>query len=268
LRDLDTTNPAFAKPERFASLGAILLLIFSAFSLALAEEAAPSVPYSENPILLFLSLILAIGSGLLCVPRIFRWNWDAKYFGVTLFQISSIALMCLVPCFCVVAYSKLPIGVRLGVLFMYTGIHVAWCWRFVVFYSKITNDITLRRLLYQEEADAVYYMQRGDKHLLETQYKFHQLPQDRYFVIFMLLAFALVPIMDKVRAVVGLPFTHIFLMIGTLPISLMGVGFAARGWLVFYVYPREIKKATGKRVYVDMSGKPNFIKPCKGAKTE
>lgn len=175
--------------------------------------------------------------------------------------------MCLVPCLCIVPYSRLPIDVRLGLLFIYSAIHIAWCWRFVVFYRKIANDTTLRRVLYEEEADAVYYMQRGDKHLLETQYKFHQLPQDRYFVLFLLLAFALVPLMDTARSVVGLPFIHIFLMIGTLPISLMGVGFAARGWLVFYAYPRQIKKDTGKRVYVNMSGKPNFIKPRKRAKS-
>jgi hypothetical protein len=73
--------------------------------------------------------------------------------------------------------------------------------------------------------------------------------------------------MDTVSAIVGLPFTHIFLMISTLPISLMSVGFAARGWLVFYHYPNQIKKDTGKRVYVDMSGRPNFLKPRRRTKT-
>lgn len=265
MRDLDSTNPSMARPDRFASLTAILPVVFSAFSFPLAEEAAPGVPFLENPILLFLGAILIIGSSQLCTPRIFRWNWEAKYFGVTLFHIGSIVLMCLVPLLCVVAYSSLPIGVRLGLFSIYMGLHIAWCRRFIIFYRKIANDNNLRKFLYQEDADAIYYMQRGDKHLLETQYKFRQLPKERYFVLFLLLAFALIPIMSTVRAVVGLPFTHVFLLVGTLPISLMGVGFATRGWLVFYVYPRQMRKVTGKRIYVDMAGKPNFSKRSKDA---
>jgi hypothetical protein len=255
------------KPCRFASMTAFLTLFFSSFSLALADGAAPSVPFLENPILVVLSVLIVIGILLLCVPRLFRWNWEAKYFGVTLFHTGSIAFMCLIPCICVVLYSKLPIALRLGVFLAYFTIHIKWCWRFVVFYRKIFNDTELRGLLYQEDADAVYYMQRGDRNLLDTQFKFHELPRNRYFVIFLLMAFALFPIMGTVYKVFGLPFTHIFLMIGTLPISLMGVGFAARGWLVFYYYPYQIKKQTGKHVYVDMSGKPKVIKPRRRTRT-
>jgi hypothetical protein len=120
-------------------------------------------------------------------------------------------------------------------------------------------------LLYEEEDDAVYYMQQGGRRLLETQCEFAELPKDCYFAIFLLLSFILVPTMDTVRTVVGIPFTHIFLLISTLPISLMGVGFATRGWLVFSCYPLQIRRKTGKQVYVDMSGKPSLNRKRKQA---
>jgi hypothetical protein len=245
-----------AKPARFASIVALLPLIFSTCSLALANGAAPAIPFRENPILLFLSTLIAAACAMLWVPRVFKWNWETKYFGASLFHIGSIALLCVVPCLCLVLYSRLPITARISVLLIYLGIHVGWCRRFVVFYRKVDADTNLRGGLYQEEYDAVYYMQRADKQLLE--HKFKELPKDGYFALFLALSFLLVPIMDAVSAIVGLPFVHIFLLIGMLPVSLMGFGFATRGWLVFYCYPMQIRKATGKRVYVDMTGKPDF----------
>jgi hypothetical protein len=255
-----------AKPDRFASMAAILPLAFSTCCLALADGAAPSVPFSQNPISLLLSVVIAIACALLCVPRISRWNWEAKYFGVYLFCVGSIALMCLVPCFCLALYGAPPVVVRIIILCAYIAIHVVWCRRFFAFYEKINGDMNLCALLYEEEDDAVYYMQRGDRHLLETQYKFKELPQDRYFAIFLLLAFLLMPAMKTLRTTTGIPFTHIFLFIAMLPISLLGIGFATRGWLVFYYYPRQIRKRTGKRVYVDMSGKPKMGRKRKGAR--
>jgi hypothetical protein len=255
-----------AKPDRFASMAAILPLAFSTCCLALADGAAPSVPFLQNPISLILSVVIAVACAVLCVPRVSHWNWEAKYFGVTLFCVGSIALICLVPCFCLALYGRPSVVVRIIILCAYMAIHIAWCRRFFAFYEKINSDINLRKVLYEEEDDAVYYMQQGDRYLLETQYKFKELPKDRYFAIFLLLAFLLVPAMNTLRAATGLPFTHIFLLIAMLPVSLMGVGFAARGWLVFYYYPRQIRKGTGKRVYVDMSGKPKMGRKHKGAK--
>lgn len=253
------------KPARFASIGAFLPLALSAISLPLAYGAAPRIPFSENPIILFILFVLVISCVMVVIPRVCNWNWEAKYFGASVFHASSIALTGLVPCFCVVVYGKPHIAVRLTVLLIYLALHVVWCRRFAVFYNKLNSDIKLRRCLYQEEEDAVYYMQRGDKYLLEKQYKFIQLPQDRYFVLFLLFPILLMPVMDTVNATVGLPFVHTFLLIGMLPVSLMGVGFAMRGWLVFYFYPMQIRKATGKRVYVDMSGKPDLCRQRKRA---
>jgi hypothetical protein len=256
LRDLDSINPEMAKPARFVSTGAFVPLVLGVLSLLLANDAAPDVPFANNPIALFSSIILATAAGLLVAPRILKWGWEAKYFGASLFHLGSLTLMCTVPCLCLVLYGKLPLTGRMSVMLVYAAVHVWWCRRFILFYRRVHNGIALRDFIYQEEDDAVYYMQRADKQLMEKQWKFNQLPQDRYFALSLLLSFSIMPVMGTLRALVGLPFIHIFFMVSTLPISLMGLGFATRAWLVFYWYPAQIRKRTGKRVYVDMCGKP------------
>jgi hypothetical protein len=243
-----------AKPVRFAGVGAILSIGFSLFGMALGNDAAPDIPYLKNPILVFSSLILVVACAMLVAPRLFNWDWETKYFGVALLHLSSLTLTCMVPCFCLVLYSQLPVLVRISLLLLFAAVHVMWCRRFVVLYRKINGNKGLRALLYEEEDDAVYYMQRADKYLIETQCKFNQVPKDRYFLLFLVVSLLITPLKDVVSSTVGLPFMHIFFLISMLPLSLLGIGFATRGWLVFYCYPREIRKSSGKRVYVDMSG--------------
>jgi hypothetical protein len=247
-----------AKPARLASIGAFLPLVFSLLGIALAHGAAPTVALSKNPIIIFLCLIIASSCVMVAVPRAFSWDWETKYFGVSVFHLGSVALLGLVPFFCLVLYAQLPVAARICLLLVNVVLHAAWCHRFIRYYQKINGDDHFRRCLYQEDEDAVYYMQRGDKHLFEKHCKFNQIPEDRYFGTSLLLSFSLVPIMGTVKEVVGLPFVHSFLIIGALPISLMGAGLAIRGWLVFYFYPIQIRKITGKRVYVDMGGKPDI----------
>jgi hypothetical protein len=259
LRDLDSINPAEAKPARFVGTGAILPLVFGTLGVVLAHHAAPTVPSSQNPIWIFCIIIVGLAVAMFPVPRLFKWNWETKYFGVPLFYLGSLTLMCVIPCLCLLLYSKLEIWSRAAIFLAYMAIHIAWIWRFVAFYRKVDQDSVLRASLYEEENDAVYYMQQADKRILETQFDFHQLPRDRYFVLFIVAALSTTPMMRSVTESVGLPFIHVFFLIGTLPISLMGLGFATRGLLVFYCYPRKIRKTTGKRVYVDMGSKPKNL---------
>lgn len=61
--------------------------------------------------------------------------------------------------------------------------------------------------------------------------------------------------MGHAKAFAGIPFVHIFLMVGTLPISWMCTGLGYRSFLIFYRYPSKIRSETGKDVYVDLIGK-------------
>jgi hypothetical protein len=132
-----------------------------------------------------------------------------------------------------------------------------------VLYAEVFNDDMLRLAIYEEELDAVYYMRRGDELLLKKHYKFSQMPRDRYFLFFMVLGVSVIPAMGQVRSYIGIPFVHTFLLITMLPVSWMSIGFAVRGFLIFYLYPAKIKNATGKDVYVDLASKPQChpIKP-------
>jgi hypothetical protein len=231
--------------------------------MALAIDAAPSIPFTSNPLCLLNVAILAAAIGMTFLSRLNNWDWDAIHFGASLFHFSSVTLICFIPCLCVVFYSTLSAPIRVFIFIFYVVAHVVWCHRFTKLYRIIYNDPDVVKLLYQEEEDAVYYMQQTDKYLLEKKYKFSQSPKDRYFLISMLLSFSLLAFMDTVKTAVGLPFIHVFFLIGTLPISMMAAGLVTRAWLVFYYYPMQIRQRTSKQIYVDMGSKPNFAKAFK-----
>ncbi len=255
MRDLDTINPDLLKPSRFATISAGILFLFVLVSVPLAYGAAPEVPLFENLIVLFIGAALAISLVLAFISVIFRWGWKAKYYGVFSLSVASISFMAVVPCLGVVLYGRAPFWLRILVVFIYGFSHFFWCRQFYVLYQNVFGDEALRRVMFEEEMDAIYYMRRGDNFLLEKYFNFSQMPRDLYFVIFVALACFMVPVMDVASAFVGVPFVHIFLIVAMLPVSWMSIGLAFRAYLIFYFYPSRIRRDTGKDVYVDLASK-------------
>jgi hypothetical protein len=247
-----------AKPARIASTGSIIPLTFSVLSILLARNAAPGVPFDQNPVCLLGALVAVLAFGMLLIPRLFKWGWESKYYGTSLFNLGSLTLIFLSPYLCLVIYGKLSITVKAAIFFSGVTAHIIWCRRFVIFYRKVKNT-GASKLIYQEDTDAVYYMQQADKYVMEKEFKFNQFPSGRYFLLFSGLAFFMMPFMDSIRSVTGIPFMHVFFIVGTMPISLMATGISTRAWLIFYYYPMEIKSATGKQVYVDMSSSTSVL---------
>jgi hypothetical protein len=238
-----------AKPQRIASSGAVIPLILGALGILLAKNAAPAVPFSENPLCLFNLLTMVFAVGMLLVPRIFGWGWESKYFGASLFNLGSLTLIFFTPYLCLIIYSQLSLPIKAVMLLSGIAAHIIWCRRFIIFYKEIDAS----KFIYQEDGDAVYYMQRKDKNLIEKKFKFNQIPKGRYFLVFIFISLALTPFMATIRMATGIPFIHVFFSVGTIPISLMAAGLSTRAWLIFYYYPGKIQAATGKLVYVDMS---------------
>jgi hypothetical protein len=221
-----------------------------------ADGGARGTAFSKNPLGLCCLAICGVSFLLVFVPRIFRWDWRARYFGIGTLYLGGVALVGLIPWLCVVLYSTLSVWIRLSLLVGYTLPIIWWCRRIVLFYRHIFATDSLRNILYVEEDDAVYFLQRSDKWLIQKKFKFREIPSDRYFVIAMGLAFLSVPFMTPLTRLVGLPFPHIFLVIAGLPLILFSLAFSVHGYLVFYYWPRKIKAKTGKEVYVDMTAKP------------
>lgn len=225
---------------------------------ALASGAAPNIPTVDNTVagfsvgLVLLSLLFAP------VPWVFKWGWHSRYFGAVAPLLGSAALSALIPLFCIAFYGRLPFWVSGCLIFLEVGLIVWWCRRFVVFYRRIFADNRLFRSIYEEEDDAVYYLQRVDKWAMD-KFKFAQMPSSSMLLVPMILAFLLAPFMNSVTRFTGVPFTHVFLSIAGIPIVLLCLGLATRGYLIFYYYPAKIKRATGKDVYIDMASWPeNF----------
>jgi hypothetical protein len=255
LRNLDSINPVLLRPSKLSSISACIVLVLTLLNVPLAYGGAPGIPFFKNLIVLLLAIVLAISSILAVVSAIFRWDWKARYYGFSFLCAAGISFLGIVPFLVAVLYGKAPYWTKLVIILIYGISHYLWCRKFTRLYKQIFDNENLRATVYEEEGDAIYYMRRGDEFLLDKHYKFSQVPRDRYFIIFIFVALLMAPTMQTINAFVGIPFVHVFLLVAMLPVSWMGIGFAVRGFLIFYMYPTKIKRATGKDVFVDLGSK-------------
>lgn len=231
----------------------------SAMGWALATGAAPTVAYEDNALAVFSVRLLIASLIFTPLPWLLRWDWKTWYFGSGVFALASVPLMQVVPLLCIFLYGDLPRGLSWSLLLLEVGLIGWWCARFVRIYRRIFADPDLWKKIYVEENDVIYYLQDVDKWVLEKKLRFNQSPTAVMFVVPMAFAFLLVPFMGPVTRFVGVPFTHIFLAIGGISISLLCLGLAMRSLLIFYYFPWKLKRATGKNVYVDMATGPDDI---------
>lgn len=251
MRDLDRANLELFRPSRLAANGAFLPLLFGVMSLLLVDGASMDTPVMANPLSLLCIAVCALSALLMVVPRVFDWGWDAKYFGVSAMYIASTASLGGISWLCFLFFGLPPLPVRVLLFLVYIAVLIAWCFRTVSFYRKAQGR------LYREDGDAVYYMWESDRRLVKMK-RFAISPNGWSYVISVGLAFAVLAVIRPATELTGLPFTHVFLGIATLPADMLTLGMATKGFLLFYYYPGRIFRKTGKKVYVDMTSKPDF----------
>lgn len=255
MRPLHETNPDDLHPRRSGAIAAFLVLSLGTCALVLANGAAPELPWTHNPAAWLSLFYMASSLPLLILPRLLRWEWEMRYFALGWFGFSAIGLLAIVPLYAAFFHSSTTALLKAVLLLIYAGCNFWWCRRFVRFYSHIWQQPDLRRKLYHEDDVAAYYSQRGDEFLYQKKPKFKQLPDGLWLIVPTALALITVPFYATLRAKTGLPFTHIFLLISGLPMSMMATGVVARCWLICFHYPAQIRKQTGKLTYVDIMAK-------------
>lgn len=256
MRDLDAINAA-AKSTKFLFALSLVLPIFMGWGAwALAMNVAPSLPPHENYLEVISLGVVLLAIFALPVPYLFRWDWKAKYFGAPVLSLALGSIAGIYPFLCILFYSSLPLIARLAIIILEAVAIIRWCARFVRFYEAVYADKILFNSIYEEEPAAVYYVQQGDRKVVEELLKFEVYPSSKYFVLSLLAAFSLVPFASSVSRFVGVPFFHVFMAVCALPMNLMFLGMATKGWLVYYFYPMKIKRETNKPVYVDISSQP------------
>lgn len=253
LKNLDKINPAFARPNSFCAISAVVPFFLSGFNIILALDAAPSLEFYKNPLCVICCVICAVSAMMMLIPRILKWNWNVGYFGVSIIYLGSVALIGGIPWGCVVLYSVLPPVFRFCSFFFYMVLLLWWCKRFLDIYHKILNVDKDKFGIYREEIDAFYYLQKVDIKVLEEKWKFKQFPRPLVTVFFISAAFAMIPFSNYLKAGVGLPFTHIFLAVFAIPTDMLAAGLMTRGIIIFYYKPLSIFLKTGKSVYIDMA---------------
>jgi hypothetical protein len=260
LKNLDLLNPAMAQPRTFSSTIAILPFLLGLICIPLAFAAAPSMPFQENLLALICAAQSVIALFLMVIPRLFHWDWRAKFFGVSLLYIGSTALLGVIPLLGVVMFSDVAVALRLLLVATYSLSVIVWCRRFVIYYRKVFADTTLRGEIYLEEHDAIYYLQQGDKRQCDKTARIAQFPPNLLFAIFTVLAMCTVPYAGRISNWAGISYINFFLAIAGFPIVLMCLGLGVRGYLIYYYYPWILKRATGKDVYVLMARLSDFTK--------
>lgn len=253
MRALDQTNPMLLRPSQFAVIGAIVPIGLGLSSLALVHVASPGTSFYQSPPAIMIAAVLIATCALALTSLLCKWDWQTKYFGIISLYIASIALLGLVPCLCIILYGHSPMPLRIAVFLIYVCGHYAWCRQFIRHYRSIMRDKVLRDQIYEEEAEAIYYRQRADRRALEVREQ-DQVPNSRFFACALVLALLMALNANAITRLTGLPFIHSFLTVFAFPISLMGLGLATRGWLIYYHYPMLIRRETGKPVYVDLAG--------------
>jgi MFS family permease len=255
LRDLDQINPPFARPNKAFLLNSIIPFFIGLGAWGSAVGVGVGIEF-ENNYLAILGVGMVIFSVLfLPIPIIFKWDWKSVYFGWSIYSVGSFAGMGLFPLLSILIYGALSFSVNMALLLFNILLIFWWCGRFVSVYKKIYKNEIYRNSVYVEEVDAFYYLQKVDASILEKKLKFKQFPSAIYVIISFFLALMLIPFMADVRNIVGAPFPLIFVSVMFIPINLMCLGLATRGFLIYYYYPRKIKLETGKDVYVDMVSK-------------
>ncbi len=251
MRNLEDINPEFARPNKMASFGALLPLIMCCGAIALADGAAPDLALMSNPLSVFFLLGAIVSLIMTIVPRLFKWDWDSRYFGFCLLYFGSAAVFGGVPWLCFLFFGAPSLSWRMLAFVLYFAGLCKWCYGFVVYYKRIYDDSKLRPLLYEVGEDSAFYLQRGDTALAQRLH-FRQVPANLLFVLCVAGALILLPFMGMIKEILGLPSVHIFLGILSIPIDMLALGQVTRAVLIFYVYPSKIWRDTGNRVCVDM----------------
>lgn len=256
MRNLDAINAAVKSTKFLFTVSLVLPIFMGSGAWALAVNAAPRLPLRENYLETFSLGVMLLAVVALPIPYLFRWNWEAKYFGASCLSLASASIAGIYPFLCILLYGTLPLLVRLAIVIVESTLIILWCRRFVKIYQIAYADNRLFCSIYEEEPTAVYYLQIGDRKVIEELLKFKAYPSAKYFVFSLLAAFSLVPFASSVSQFIGIPFFHIFSGVCALPINLMFLGMATKGWLVYYFYPMKIRRATNKPVYVDVASQP------------
>lgn len=255
MKELDETNPEFAKPERILPIGVIMPFFVGGMSWVFSSEAAPNTPFLKDPLSIFCATIMLVGCVSSILSKICKWDWRVQYFGLGAFYMGSISLLGIIPWLCVVLYSFLSMAVRLFLLLAYSSIAIWWCWRFVACYRQIMADEKWYGRIYVEDEDVFYYLQKNDSWILSNVYNFMQMPPVPVFISIFLLGFVVFPFAGIVSSSMGLPVMYIFMTTSFFPLVLMSLGLMTRGYLIYYHYPQKIRKINRKEVYVDMVSK-------------
>lgn len=264
MRDLNSINGAAKSTRHIFAISLIIPVFMGSGAWALATGAAPSLPLYENYLEVFGLSIIACSIIALPMPLIFRWNWEAKYFGAGLFPFASGSILGIYPILCITLYSSLPSLIRIAFILLEAILITQWCNRFVKAYRTIYCNKNLFNYIYTEDPTAVYYLQQADKKIISKLLKFQQFPSSKFCALALFAALSLIPFATSLSRIVGLPFIHIFLAVGATPLNLMFLGLSTKMWLAYYFYPMKISRKTKKRVYVDMSSQPlECLKPYK-----
>ena len=230
----------------------VIALLIDGLGMFLAAEVAGDWPTLSNPLVWFGVVHAAICLCLAVSLLSSRWQWRVEQQGLVvlvsgvgfgyLFLSSYLSLM---------LYSSASWLVRSIMLLALVLYHGLWAWRVVTWYGTAWVDENLRASIYRECDDHIFYTRLGEVGIRDKLgVKFF--PSNVTMVGGLLVSLGSYFFRHELTEYFGAQWVPIAFAIGGFTMSILATTLVTMSVLLYFVYPRILKRQTGKSVFIDL----------------
>lgn len=236
----------------------VIALLIDGMGVFLAANVAGDRPTLSNPLVLFGIVHAAICLCLAVSLLSSRWQWRVEQQGlVVLVPSVGFGYLFLSSYLSLMLYSSASWLVGLIMLLALVLYHGLWAWRVVTWYGTAWVDESLRASIYRECDDHIFYTRLGELGIRDKLgVKFF--PSNATMVGGLLVSLGSYFFRHDLTQYFGAQWVPIAFAIGGFIMSIFATTLVTMSVLLYFVYPRILKRQTGKPVFIDlMSAAPS-----------
>lgn len=253
MRDLDAIN--HSTPRSLLATSAVAPMFMGLVIMAVIDDR----PYDrsfDDPAMQFAAGMVGAGIVMLALAFVYRWTWQTRHIGVAFLNLLVLSSTSLVPALWISIDSGLSAPWRALLAQVVVAAHLLYGRRTLQDCRKIAADDTLFGLLYQEDEEAVYFLRKVQARFREQLFQEKKVARSRLDIGLSAAAVALAVVLATLADIQDLPAVPILGAIGCLPLSVWILCVVLRGWMFHVWYPLQIRRRTGKHVYLDQGTWP------------
>ena len=230
----------------------VIALLIDGMGMFLAADVAGDRPTLSNPLVLFGIVHAAICLCLAVSLLSSRWQWRVEQQGlVVLVPSVGFGYLFLSSYLSLMLYSSASWLVGLIMLLALVLYHGLWAWRVVTWYGTAWVDESLRASIYRECDDHIFYTRLGELGIRDKLgVKFF--PSNVTMVGGLLVSLGSYFFRHDLTQYFGAQWVPIAFAIGGFTMSIFATTLVTMSVLLYFVYPRILKRQTGKSVFIDL----------------